>query len=922
MKKYLIIVSLILAGLCVFKQEIKAQQILGVSEVHYNQESRTAGGYSGTYIDYRIYDYYDPWVYGLFFFLSNPESPISEGGGWGINSGFPGTPFIGYTVWFNTFNYQPDKTYCTYSTHKVIAYTYYIYGNNYYWFDPYRISTFASIGGGNQYNWYGNPFTQYYVIPRLYHLGHTEACITTPPDICTPLSPDGSGSAVPCPTVTPTPTPTPTPTTAEVKTVGFKGGFSIKRFPSGVVIENPTWTQGASTNSENYAAYEKGKETEKMKLTASFQINPAPTSGQTLNMLVKVKSGGTTIATTPNAVSVTSGTAEIDNLQVTSALEATPMVKRARYNLDWEVSFDNGSTWKTAGSSDQTIFWTYGDVVEPANCAIDSIPRNCLFTNNWGSVDYDGLLDKALIIATENLDATIQTPDAIAEHLAYKIDEKTSYNAASTIHDNGHPLYGYEIPVGVECSVNANILRGLLRSLGINNAEAMYVWGGKPNTGDKQVTSGKVYGYRSADYSVSSGSTSYWYYTFQAIRPKNEDMPFPLPKDPHFTFHAMVKLATANYLSDKVYDPSYGKRLKDNQSSYPDYPYTNSDLKFKKVINLNGPGKAKFKKKNETIPFVVRAWDLADFCLPNNGRVCGTNTVTSDKVGLRRTIAATAPLTHFDGRAVATYAVWRPSDGVWYAQDSDDYSMIAAPLGASGDKPTPGDYDGDGETDYAVFRPSTAVFYILHSESLTVRTVQWTTGTDLPVTGDFDGDRKTDVAFYRPDYGSHWSVIRSSDNVTVTGDFGAPEDKPVSGDYDGDGKTDFAVFRPSTGTWWWWSTNDGTWNSYPFGTSGDIPVPGDYNGDGITDFAVYRPSNNGWYVWRSGGGGFWAMGIGQPGDIPVAGDYDGDGKVDVALWTPSTGIWLIWNSETQDATYGYWGNQSFGDIPVAAAFSY
>lgn len=136
-----------------------------------------------------------------------------------------------------------------------------------------------------------------------------------------------------------------------------------------------------------------------------------------------------------------------------------------------------------------------------------------------------------------------------------------------------------------------------------------------------------------------------------------------------------------------------------------------------------------------------------------------------------------------------------------------------------------GDFDGDGTADTAIFRPSTGDWFIQQSGSLTVRIDHFGANGDIPINGDFDGDKLADVAIYRPSNGQWW-FKRSTNGTNFSATFGAPGDKPVPGDYDKDGKTDFAFFRPGTNEWFVLRSRDSftTFYSYPFGANGDIPL--------------------------------------------------------------------------------------------------
>jgi hypothetical protein len=286
------------------------------------------------------------------------------------------------------------------------------------------------------------------------------------------------------------------------------------------------------------------------------------------------------------------------------------------------------------------------------------------------------------------------------------------------------------------------------------------------------------------------------------------------------------------------------------------------------------------------------------------------------------------PKADWDGDGISDVGVFR--NGSWFVINSSGLNgpggfagQTRTTYGQSGDIPVTGDYDGDGRSDQAVFRPSNGVWYIENSSGVTgwsgnagQTVVQYGAAGDIPMSGDYDGDGVADPALFRPSSAT-WFILNSSNTTGAGGvsgqtrlQYGATGDIPVSGDFDGDGLTDIALFRPSNNTWYIVNSSGTTGaggfsgqTRIAFGANGDVPLSGDYDGDGTSDIAVFRPSNGYWYITNSSGatgdGGFQGqtrVQWGESGDVPVSGDFDGDGFADFAVFRPGVGTWYIMNS--------------------------
>ena len=259
----------------------------------------------------------------------------------------------------------------------------------------------------------------------------------------------------------------------------------------------------------------------------------------------------------------------------------------------------------------------------------------------------------------------------------------------------------------------------------------------------------------------------------------------------------------------------------------------------------------------------------------------------------------------FDGDGKSDISVFRPSNGVWYLQQSQT-GFTGIQFGVSTDKLTPADYDGDGKTDVAIYRGG--IWYLQRSQ-LGFTGIQFGAAEDIPAPADYDGDGKADLAVFRPSNGT-WYLQRSQLGFTGIA-FGQTGDKPVPADYDGDGKADIAVNR--AGVWYLQRSQLG-FTGLQFGTADDKLVPADYDGDGKADVAVFRPSNGVWYLQQSTDG-FAGIQFGLGTDLPTAADYDGDGRADLAVFR--NGTWYL-NRSSAGFTGVAFGASS--DLPIPSAF--
>ena len=399
-----------------------------------------------------------------------------------------------------------------------------------------------------------------------------------------------------CPGPSPSPTPTPT---VRIDSVGFTGDFLLRHwdtnpaqrkridFPDG---SEPTWSR--ASNPKSAVAYKRGTNP---TMFATFTVNPSQSIARPAQIRVKK---GTTIVATKNA-DIGAGRSEVRDISVSfSGLEAASVVKRGDYEFTWEVSFDNGSNWQQAGKSgSHKIYWTWDN---PLNDIWRNQVQQTAFPTADGDED-DTLYDEAMqrgAAAAEGRSTVDEIVDKIVKRTASQLIYDPCRPDPADV-----PLRAFGSGGKAQCSTNANLVRGLLRSIGID-ATARYVWGGNANTN-------QIYLY------TYSGATQM---SFKVKRnPQNEGTNASntcpnVEANPHFQFHALVEVG------GKVYDPSYGLT---NQN-----PNASDTAQVRALEVANHPGSSpQFLRNNDVTPDRVPSDELPFFMLTglrvNTGTNCG-----------------------------------------------------------------------------------------------------------------------------------------------------------------------------------------------------------------------------------------------------------------------------------------------------------
>ena len=338
---------------------------------------------------------------------------------------------------------------------------------------------------------------------------------------------------------------------------------------------------------------------------------------------------------------------------------------------------------------------------------------------------------------------------------------------------------------------------------------------------------------------------------------------------------------SSNYINDVAVQPN-GKTL---LAFDEDFTRANTDGTDDPSIPnfvFSGPGNPDYPKavKVAADGKVIVGGPYTSFWTSATGTISRTYLArfTTEAIALK-------PKFDFDGDGRDDMAVYRPSEKIWYLNQSTN-GFSATQFGLPQDLPVVADYDGDGKADIAVWRPEVGVWYWLKSTDSTLGYAIVGQPGDIPQQRNPNGGASKMI--FRPSTAKWWTFNGYNPPSSSSMGVELPGDIPVRDDYDGDGFADLAVYR--NGDWIYNKSSINQIIRYHFGLAGDKPVPADYDGDGRADFAVYRPSEGIWYIQKTTEG-FYAVRWGLADDLPVPADYDGDGKTDIAIYRPSDGLW-------------------------------
>jgi len=344
--------------------------------------------------------------------------------------------------------------------------------------------------------------------------------------------------------------------TVSIDSVGFSGDHKIFHWPQGDAIGNPIGY--AIDPNDNTALWRSGNVesqyqmlgaayTSKTKATVfgTFKITPEIPVDEAFTAKVRVFDKGNPSVVAYGYLALVGGVVGIRDLTFQSAW---PWEKAISYpTLEWQIEYSDteyeygDKCWYLAGDSIHKLYWL-----------VDK-PKDHPFRNLIGTF-YDAIYDRVIEAALDfyGPPTYVDLPNRsnMALRLAHVVPQHHPFKPDVVFGDQ-HPFVAWKDGsraggVGYAADVNANLVTGMLRSIGVP-AETVYVWSG-----------------------TAGIANTYWYQkegeiavdrNFQADLDEHDDA----PEKPHFSAHVIVRS------EGNLYDPTY--RL-----PYGDTPYEGVDF--------------------------------------------------------------------------------------------------------------------------------------------------------------------------------------------------------------------------------------------------------------------------------------------------------------------------------------------------------
>ncbi|HKX26919.1 MAG TPA: transglutaminase domain-containing protein [Blastocatellia bacterium] len=475
--KFLLSLVLAVIFFAAATSQAQAFDVYGLSVIAYDDANNVYSYGLTEIVNLEMRTWYDA---GVDSYLFDGRTGEVLGGGFALD--------YGYAEVSDMIQGYGDKLYGLINDHYVGAYVTVSEPPILYYWDPYGFSYLSSAEYPDNYSWFA-PGIPTYREYRLFYLGSTVVSITPP-------------------------------LKATVSEVGYTGDYLIAKFPSNALIDSPDGSQPVWTRSgtNDPVAY---NQSQFPKMFAKIQFNSLQASGTTAKIRLRLNSEVKEIG----GITISGNSVRVDNIDPPIGVPTGPPahgVKAASYTYNWEISTGNSGNWYSLGSTGpHTVYYTFNPPI--AN------PFNDMYGNT-----YPNLYDKALEYACGNAGGALFEHDVIAKVNAAV--GRDIYYDPSKATPAQHPLK-FLTERRAQCADNAELLRGLLRSIGIQ-AATEYFWGG-----DIASKVRAYYSYRI--YAV----------TMRLLSPVNDDAPV----NPHFSFHAIVRAnATPVPGLPEIWDPSYG----------------------------------------------------------------------------------------------------------------------------------------------------------------------------------------------------------------------------------------------------------------------------------------------------------------------------------------------------------------------------